>query len=163
VFEARAHIYLKANQLTLALRDAERAVSLDPFDEKFLETRAQVYEALGRNKEAIADYRRIVSSNPSMQSAIDGLRRLGASPPPQNEPADAARKVKSSAKPLNYAPPPAYPVQPSSGAQPPYPAQPPPYSREEIECERARHADPAGRYAGFPCWAREAFSPRGRR
>ena len=25
-------------------------------------------------------------------------------------------------------------------------------------CEaRARHEDPTGRYAGFPCWAREAF------
>jgi len=35
--------------------------------------------------------------------------------------------------------------------------QPRTYSREEIECERARHEDPAGVYAGFPCWAREAF------
>jgi hypothetical protein len=35
--------------------------------------------------------------------------------------------------------------------------QPRTYSREEIECEGARHEDPAGVYAGFPCWAREAF------
>jgi hypothetical protein len=27
--------------------------------------------------------------------------------------------------------------------------------------ERARHADPTGQYATYPCWAREAFS-RGR-
>ena len=46
----------------LALRDAERAVSLDPSDEKFLDTRAHVYEALGRTQEAIADYRRVLSA-----------------------------------------------------------------------------------------------------
>jgi hypothetical protein len=33
----------------------------------------------------------------------------------------------------------------------------PRYSREQIECERAWHEDPSGRFAGFPCWAREAF------
>ena len=31
------------------------------------------------------------------------------------------------------------------------------YPREEVECERAQHEDPAGVYAGFPCWARETF------
>jgi hypothetical protein len=31
------------------------------------------------------------------------------------------------------------------------------YSRQQVECERARHADPSGVYAGFPCWARDAF------
>jgi hypothetical protein len=33
----------------------------------------------------------------------------------------------------------------------------PRYSREQVECERARHEDPAGVYQRFPCWAREAF------
>jgi hypothetical protein len=33
----------------------------------------------------------------------------------------------------------------------------PRYSREQVECERARHEDPAGVYKGYPCWAREAF------
>jgi hypothetical protein len=44
--------------------------------------------------------------------------------------------------------------------QPPYyyRAPPPYYSRERLVCEeRARAEDPSGRYAGFPCWAREAF------
>jgi hypothetical protein len=36
-------------------------------------------------------------------------------------------------------------------------AQPRTYSREEVECERAEHEDPTGLYAGYPCWAREAF------
>jgi hypothetical protein len=39
----------------------------------------------------------------------------------------------------------------------------PRYSREEVECERAAHADPSGLYRGYPCWAQEALSPRGGR
>jgi hypothetical protein len=35
------------------------------------------------------------------------------------------------------------------------------YSRELVECERARHADPTGRFSGYPCWAQEALSPQG--
>jgi hypothetical protein len=31
-------------------------------------------------------------------------------------------------------------------------------SRQAVECERARHEDPSGVYARYPCWAREAFS-----
>jgi tetratricopeptide (TPR) repeat protein len=149
VFDARAGAYLKIGQATLALRDAERAVSLDPFDKRFLDTRASIYEALGRTKEAIADYRRLLSSNPSMKSAIDGLRRLGELSP---APANAAPKAKLSAKVHLYAAPPRYRQQ--GAAQPRY-------SREEVECERAQYADPAGVYARYPCWARAAF--RGRR
>jgi hypothetical protein len=56
--------------------------------------------------------------------------------------ADAARKYKRSAEPsYSY----------GYGAYQRY-------SREQVECERARHEDPAGVYAGYPCWAREAFS-----
>lgn len=141
--DARARVYLKTDQRMLALRDAERAVSLEPFDEAFLDTRAHVYEALGRTREAIADYRRALSSNPSRKSAIDGLSRLGVSSSALNAPADAARQAKRSAKPHHYA------VQPR-------------YSQQEIECERARHADAAGHYAGYPCWARAALGPGNR-
>jgi hypothetical protein len=38
-------------------------------------------------------------------------------------------------------------------------ARPRTYSREDVECERARHEDPSGIYAGYPCWARGAFGP----
>ena len=38
-----------------------------------------------------------------------------------------------------------------------YAAQPRVPSREDVECERARHEDPTGLYAGLPCWARETF------
>jgi tetratricopeptide (TPR) repeat protein len=138
-FDARARVYLKSERPMLALGDVERAVSIDPFDEEFLGTRAHVYEALGRSQEAVADYRRVLSAKPSMKSAIDGLRRLGVLSSALNAPADAARKGKPSAKAHHYV------------AQPRH-------SREEIECEGARHGDPAGYDAGFPCWAREAFN-----
>jgi hypothetical protein len=55
---------------------------------------------------------------------------------------DGARKYRRSAEP-SY---PYYSYGPQSR-----------FTREEIECERARHEDPSGRYAGYPCWAGEAF------
>jgi hypothetical protein len=54
-----------------------------------------------------------------------------------------ARKAKRSANAPYYYAPPAY------------------YSRRQVECERARNEDPAGQFAGYPCWAREIFG-RGR-
>jgi tetratricopeptide (TPR) repeat protein len=143
-FDARARIYLKIDQRMLALLDAERAVFLAPLNEGFLDTRAHAYEALGRTQEAVADYRRLLSGNPSMKSAIDGLKRLSVSAAALKAPADAARKAKDSPRPQYYA------AQPS-------------YTQEEIECERARAADPAGLYGGYPCWAREALSQGNRR
>ena len=60
-------------------------------------------------------------------------------------PSDAARKAKRITKP-HYA------------AQPRYSREEVPrYSREEVECERAQHEDPAGDFAGYPCWARAAL------
>ena len=45
------------------------------------------------------------------------------------------------------------------------PAKPPPSyqaKKADIVCEeRARHEDPSGNFASYPCWAREAFA-RGR-
>jgi hypothetical protein len=52
--------------------------------------------------------------------------------------------------------------EPRRRAQPPYAFTPPPTSpglSERAACEdRAQNADPGGRYAGYPCWAREVFS-----
>jgi hypothetical protein len=42
-----------------------------------------------------------------------------------------------------------------------YYAPPADYRRQQVECERARNEDPAGHFAGYPCWAREIFG-RGR-
>jgi tetratricopeptide (TPR) repeat protein len=142
-FHARARVHARGGQLTLAVRDAETAVFLDPFDEEFRATRAHIYEAAGRAQEAIADYRWLLSNNPLMKSAIDGLKRLGAAPLALNAAADAADNVTRNANPRHDA------------------ARP--RSPQEVECERALHQDPSGYYAGYPCWAREALSRRLRR
>jgi hypothetical protein len=50
--------------------------------------------------------------------------------------------------------------EPKRRAAPPYYFVPPssdPSERSACE-DRAQNADPAGRYAGYPCWAREIFS-----
>jgi tetratricopeptide (TPR) repeat protein len=142
-FDARARIHLKTDQRSLALRDAERAVAIDSLDERFLDTRARVYEALGRPQDAIADYRRVLTSNPSAKSAIDGLSRLGVSAAAVKSSSDANRKTKRSESAQLDTPP--------TGR-----------SKEDVECERAQHADPSGAYAKYPCWARAAFGSRAR-
>jgi hypothetical protein len=52
--------------------------------------------------------------------------------------------------------------EPRRGARPPssyYYVPPSPDRREQAICEeRAENADPGGRYAGYPCWARGTFS-----
>jgi hypothetical protein len=63
-----------------------------------------------------------------------------------NTTAEAAQKSRRTTGPMYYYTAPA----------------PPPYARERAVCEeRAQAADPTGLFAGYPCWAREAFS-RGR-
>jgi hypothetical protein len=68
--------------------------------------------------------------------------------------ADAARKYRRApGPPYYYAPPNNY-------------YAPPAISERQVCEERAFAADPSGQYAGYPCWAREAFgrgsSGRGR-
>ncbi|HXE87422.1 MAG TPA: hypothetical protein VN524_11590 [Hyphomicrobiaceae bacterium] len=63
--------------------------------------------------------------------------------------ADAARKYRR-------APVPSY-----SYAPPNYYAPPPAISQRQVCEERAQAADPTGLYAGYPCWAREAFGRGG--
>ena len=65
-------------------------------------------------------------------------------------PSDAASKAKRITKP-HYAAQPRYPRQEVRR-----------YSREEVECERAQAEDPAGDFAGYPCWARAAAGVPGR-
>jgi membrane peptidoglycan carboxypeptidase len=63
--------------------------------------------------------------------------------------ADADRKRKRSAKPSYLA------SQKHTRAK----EQHSRITQEQLACEeRARHEDPTGRYAGYPCWAREALA-----
>ena len=70
-------------------------------------------------------------------------------------PGDAdARKRGNAYQPRAYQP---YYGQPYDYGPPRY-YRAPRYSRERAVCEeRAQNEDPTGLYAGFPCWAREAF------
>jgi Flp pilus assembly protein TadD len=66
------------------LPDVERSLELRPNDARALDTRARIFEALGRREEAIVDFRRSLSvgaDDPEVQaSGKEGLKRLGASP-----------------------------------------------------------------------------------
>jgi hypothetical protein len=67
-------------------------------------------------------------------------------------PADARKGYRQYGAPRYYHPQPRY-YQPRS-----YYAPPRYYSREQAICEEnAQAEDPAGVYAGYPCWARSAF------
>jgi hypothetical protein len=52
---------------------------------------------------------------------------------------------------------PRYYHQPRYYGPSPFYYQAPRYSRQQICEERAQAEDPTGLYAGYPCWAREAF------
>jgi Tfp pilus assembly protein PilF len=60
------------------------AVELDPTHASSLETRAEIYEKLGRRDNAIADYREALKLDPSgddgAMGSTEGLKRLGVVP-----------------------------------------------------------------------------------
>jgi tetratricopeptide (TPR) repeat protein len=79
-YNGRARSCLKVGKAAQGLPDAERSLELKPNDPDLLDTRGQIFEALGRREEAIADYRRALSKDADSQESKDGLKRLGASP-----------------------------------------------------------------------------------
>jgi TonB family protein len=70
--------YHSMGEDVLALPYAEKAVLAAPQDANAVETRAEVYERLGRRDDAVASYRAALKLQPNMREAQDGLRRLGA-------------------------------------------------------------------------------------
>ena len=72
-------LHLKGED-ALALPDAEKAVTLAPSSVPPLETRAEIYEKLGRRRDAVADCRAVLAIEGGLQLARDGLKRLGADP-----------------------------------------------------------------------------------
>ena len=59
-FSGRAWTYFKAGQAARGFPDAERALELKPNEPDFLDTRGEIFEALGRRDEAVADFRRAI-------------------------------------------------------------------------------------------------------
>ena len=70
-------LHLKGED-AVALPDAERAVTLAPGSAPSLETRAEIYEKLGRRRDAVADYRAALAIDGGLHLARDGLKRLSA-------------------------------------------------------------------------------------
>ncbi|SPP93095.1 tetratricopeptide repeat protein [Bradyrhizobium vignae] len=68
----------KTGRNSEALTYAEEAYKLASSDANVIDTRAHVYEALGRKQEAISDFRKAVALKPELETSRLGLRRLGA-------------------------------------------------------------------------------------
>jgi tetratricopeptide (TPR) repeat protein len=79
-YNNRAWTYLKAGKAAEGLPDAEWTLQLRPNDANALDTRGHILEALGRHEEAIADFRRAIAINPSLQDSRRALERLHPSP-----------------------------------------------------------------------------------
>ncbi len=77
-YNGRAWAYFEAGQSRTGLPDAQRAVELAADDAAALDTRAHIFEALGRRSDAIADYRKALSIDPKSTTSKEGLKRLGA-------------------------------------------------------------------------------------
>lgn len=77
-YNNRAWAYHLQGADALGLPDVDRAIALAPEDAAAIETRAEIYERLSRRDESIADYRAALKLQPTMKSALDGLKRLRA-------------------------------------------------------------------------------------
>lgn len=78
-YNNRAWAYHVKGEDAKGLPDAEQAVALEPIASR-LDTRAEIYEKLGRRDQAIADYRAALKLDQNYAAAINGLKRLGAKP-----------------------------------------------------------------------------------
>ncbi len=70
----------KSGKAAQGLPDAEKALQLDSDNADFWDTRAQIFQALGRRQEAIADYKRALELDANMTETRERLKRLGVSP-----------------------------------------------------------------------------------
>lgn len=78
-YNSRAWAYHLIGEDAKALPIVMKALQLET-SPSILETRAEIYEKLGRREEAIADYRAALARAPAMQPAKDGLARMGVAP-----------------------------------------------------------------------------------
>jgi hypothetical protein len=66
-----------------ALSDAQEALTLAPDDAFALRVRGDIYRAMGRNDEAIADYRQALEKDPFQSESRDALVKLDQDVPPE--------------------------------------------------------------------------------
>jgi tetratricopeptide (TPR) repeat protein len=77
-FNNRAWAYHLKGEDAKGLSDAKKAVTMTPDNADFIETRAEIYEKLNQNDEAIADYRASLKLDPNDDHSKQGLKRLNA-------------------------------------------------------------------------------------
>ena len=77
-YNGRAWAHHLLGEESLALPDVTKALEIDPKADGTLETRAEIYEKMGRPEDAIADYRASLALFKNKKTAIEGLERLGA-------------------------------------------------------------------------------------
>jgi Flp pilus assembly protein TadD len=63
-----------------AISDCTQAIRLNAKDETAYKYRGAVYEKLGQNAKAIADYRQMLALDPTNEEARNRLIRLGVKP-----------------------------------------------------------------------------------
>jgi tetratricopeptide (TPR) repeat protein len=63
-----------------ALENYTKLIKLVPTEGRVYQARAANLEHLGRKEEAIADYRKALSLDPTLSESIEGLKRLGSTP-----------------------------------------------------------------------------------
>lgn len=76
----RAWTLYKSGRVAEALDDANAAVAALRSVAYPWDTRGHIHEALGNRSEALEDYRKAVSIDPTLKSSREGLRRLGSQP-----------------------------------------------------------------------------------
>ncbi|MGH6969046.1 MAG: tetratricopeptide repeat protein [Stellaceae bacterium] len=79
-YNNRAWAYHRKGEDVKGLRDVDMALILAPKNAAVIETRAEIYEKLGKRDQAVADYRTALKLDPKMKEAQDGLKRLNATP-----------------------------------------------------------------------------------
>jgi tetratricopeptide (TPR) repeat protein len=105
------------------LADAEKAVSFLPTSAGAIETRAEIYEKLGRLDEAAKDYDAALSYDPAQPDAVAGKARVAALRTAKTAPPAAQLPAPSKPPPTWSAPPPDL-ATPLGAAAPPQAASP---------------------------------------
>jgi tetratricopeptide (TPR) repeat protein len=80
-FAYSAIVYNEAGQTDVGLKDVETALRLDPNRAEAFWARGSISEALGRNADALLDYRRALATNSALPLALDALKRIGGEMP----------------------------------------------------------------------------------
>jgi tetratricopeptide (TPR) repeat protein len=153
----RGIAYERRKQYEQAVADFSKAVEINPRHGAAYAARARIYLKTDQRMLALRDAERAVSIDPFDKGFLDTRARVYEALGPTREATADYKRVLSSTPPSAYAA-----RKAKRSAKKHHNAAQPRDSKQEIECDAARHADPAGDYAGYPCWARAVLGPGNR-